>query len=405
MEYKKSLRGTSMSTKGIRLKAKVLLTLLPYLKPFNVTLIEPLDKIFKIGKILVTVYLLALCLKKVKLSKQIVFIICFCFSWLTTILVINKLGVQDIINNILSIIGLTMFYMAFRQKKNIFDYLIVFLRYISIIYILLYTITVITKKPLFVGTAVSYENTFLGSDNYSAFILIVLATIILTYDIYKYNKVKVLSYIIVGMGFADLLYQFSVTGFVSYFILITLFVIRQHKNLIKCITPKGVILLSIVIVFLIGYMDLSSIFSKTLTDLQKVGFNGRDYLWPDTVTAIMRKPLMGYGYVTDRLQRTWILNGANHAHNIVLEYLFSTGLIGSSFFILYLQNLFKGINYRDPVIKSLQFGLIAYLMCSIFDFYIGLIYFYLLLMMFGFARERAGCNQSVAFSHKGQKKC
>ena len=101
-----------------------------------------------------------------------------------------------------------------------------------------------------------------------------------------------------------------------------------------------------------------------------------------TITAIMKKPILGYGGLTEEQAGTWLIAGANHAHNFILQYPFSVGVIGTFFIILYFVKILKGsMQLSNQSCRVLLMCLSAFMICSFFDFYIGLIYFYLLLEM------------------------
>jgi len=147
--------------------------LLPYLKPYNITLIPALDYTFKVWKVLATAILLIkfFCGKK-KIHKPTFWLFGFLIIWVLS-LIINKGPISDYINNIMSIAGVTMLFEYYFGNDNFKNNIIETLYSISVWFIILNLYTVVLHHPFYAGGMKLYDNAnFLGGDNYSAFILI-----------------------------------------------------------------------------------------------------------------------------------------------------------------------------------------------------------------------------------------
>lgn len=242
-------------------------------------------------------------------------------------------------------------------------------------------ITALLGRPFFSSGMVLNDNAnFLGGDNYSAFILIVYAGLMFYYDENYMKTIRVQTWLFNMLGLLSLIVSFSLTGMISYGLLL-LAILYRYKTIIKSLlNSRNILFLGFIIVILISYFHIDKIISSFLYSIEKTGFNGRNFIWPLSIKAIAKKPLLGYGGLTQIQQETWVIAGANHTHNILLQFPFSVGLVGTGFFLMYIKCIFSGLNAkRNKKIAILLYTISAFLLCSIFDFYIGLVYMYLLL--------------------------
>jgi O-antigen ligase len=380
--------------------------LLPYLKPYNFTLIPWLDDIYKVWKVVVTLFILIefakeFIKKRRMIEKRTVFLWLFLFTWGISLLLngekqlILELGV-----NILSIFGVSVFFENIKNNQVYKKLVLQFLYVIAGSYSVLNLVVTILGHPFGAKDMVLGDNAnFLGGDNYSAFILITLCGVMFFYDDIYVNKIRIRTYFFSACGLMSLIIPFSLTGLIAYLFLIVLFCLRKNVTITKLFSRKNMLVLAVVITCLIAFFDLSQLFNGVLEVVGKTGFNGRDLIWPRAVTAIFKRPLVGYGAVGSELSANWeFLAGANHTHNVILEYPFSTGLIGTLFFIIYLFYVFKGIHRQiHCTVQPLLLTMSSFILCSIFDFYIGLIYFYLLLELIAFYKDE---NRGTATEYK-----
>lgn len=359
--------------------AEILFVFIPYLKPHNVTLIPQLDLIFKMWKIIATIWVITKIIRKKRISKKTLSILPFCIVWIVSMYINNSIS-KDVINGIMTILGIHMYYECYRENTYIYEKLVLCLGKIAKIYLICQTITMLLiDGPLF-GKVVGNmsDRFFLGGDNLSAFIMIVLTTVMFYSDEKKNNKITRLSWTIFIFEVISLVKQFAGAAMVSFLIFFVLVVFRNNKKIIKWITPMKMIIISIVFVGLVAYGDLASSMNGLLTKVGKVGFNGRTEIWFNATKAIMQKPLLGYGSVANTYMIENMLNHTNHTHSIVLEFLFETGIIGVITFGFYLKNNLKSIKNIN---KLLLIGISVYILNAIFDFYITSIYFYLLILI------------------------
>lgn len=362
--------------------------LIPYLKPYNVTLIPWLDDIFKIWKIIATLIVLFLFFykgKRIKLHN--VYLFGFLATWAVSIFFNH--APKELLNNILSIAGITLLFETFCKDRDFSQRVTTVIKNIAVCSIFLNFITVVQGYPFAAKNMELGDNAnFLGGDNYSAFILIVYCGFLLLYDIQRFGKFRLRTYVYSGIALLCLLITFALTGFLALFVLFFAVAVRNIKPFSSVFRTRNVLVVCFVFVIAVAYLHLDELLVTLLGGIGKTGFNGRNFIWPMAVDAILKKPLLGYGAVSPELAKTWLIAGANHTHNILLEYPFSTGIIGSAFLLAYLPSLqdFQML-WKNRESRILLCALSAYLFCSILDFYIGLIHFYLLLEMLNLYRR------------------
>ena len=357
---------------------EMFLIFLPYLKPHNITLIPQLDVLFKVWKILATVWLLIKLFQEKKLSIKFFLIIPFCFIWLFSMIINQSLSII-IINCLMTIIGLNIYYYLYKDDQNTFNVFVGNLSWIARIYLVCQIVTMLLiDGPLF-GTVVEngYDRYFLGGDNLSAFIMLVLTTIIFYSDYSKYNKISGFSWLLYALEYCCLIKYFVGAGIISFSFFFIAMLLKNNKTFVKWFTPSKVLLMGVVFICLVAFGNLSSLLNSLLQAANKGDFNGRTQIWAGAITAILKKPLLGYGSIEKESFIRQILYHANHSHNIVLEYLFEVGAVGVLSFCFYIK---RSIYKRKQDI-ILILGLSAYLINSFFDFYITSIYFYLLILL------------------------
>lgn len=356
------------------------LIIMPFLKPYNVTLIPMLDFIFKIWKVLSTIYIIcSFFSKKQRVCMTSIYLFLFCFIWMIS-LILNRGPIVDYCNNILAILGCRLLFETNKDNDQFKEKISKIIYKIGAVYMALNCMTAWIGHPFFAaGMKLDDNANFLGGDNYSAFILIVLCGLMFFYDIKYIKKIRLSTWIFNGIGFTSLLISFALTGIISYAFLMILILCANYKFVRELFNWKTILLISGFIVLLISYFHLDVVVSDLLGKVDKSGFNGRNMIWPRSIKAIENKFILGYGGLTAKQAETWIIAGANHTHNILLQIPFSTGIIGTFFFVMYLSLTLKNtMKNRDRAMNILFMTLSAFVLCSIFDFYMGLIYMYIL---------------------------
>lgn len=372
-----------MKSLSIEFKICIYLFLIFYLKPFNVSLIPLLDAIYKLGKLTLTLIILCMfILRKKRISINLLLCISFILIWaISTYFNTGSLGENAQV--LLSIIGLVVFFECFKNMPIAIDTIFEALYNISVCYILLNLLTIIIDKPLFADAIVSYEKYFLGSDNYYAFILLPLSGILFAHDFRLFSRIRSITWFWAIIGLLNLVLVVAYTGILAYLLFLFLVLFRNNKYLNKFFSVKVILVLMVLFLVAVVRFNLVYYLKDVLALIGKKGFSSREIIWPAVFNAFSSKWLLGYGVLTENQVNSYLLYGANHAHNFILELLLDTGVVGSIIMFVWIYKILKKDKYvqlnKDN--KVLIQCFVALLVCSFFDFYINLIYFYLLLQL------------------------
>lgn len=361
----------------------IFVVLITYLKPFNVSLIPTLNTLYSIAKIIATFVLLLYILNEnVTLTKASKWCLAFLGWW--TIAMLANGNMKNNIQTLLSILGILFLFNVMRRKPNGLNIILKYLSCISKVYILLQFYTIVVEHPVLAEAIVSFDKYFLGSDNYSAFILIALSGFIMSDAIMNKGKIKIWDYFFFGIAFLCLLIPKSWAGIFAYGAFMMLFFFRKLAFLKKMVNVRNVFIIIVLLLILVIGFNFQTHFEKILNMFGKVGMNSREIIWPKAIYAIMQKPILGYGMLTDNQISSYILYGTTHTHNIVLEFLMDSGIIGSFFAFMWFKSAVKVKKklLKSDVIMSLLYCIVAYLLCATLDFYIALIYFWVLIFLF-----------------------
>lgn len=354
-----------------------------YLKPFNASLIPSLNMIYSILKIIATICLLIYLLKeKIAISKSSKWCMAF-LAWWTISIVLNG----NLINNIqvlLSIWGMLLLFNIMQSRANGLVIIVKHLRQVAEVYLILQLYTVIVDHPIFAKANVSFDKYFLGSDNYSAFIIIPLVGFILTDTAIHKSTLGFKTWFFVVVGFLCLAIPQSWAGMIAYGVLIVLLIFNNYPYIRKIANMRNVCILGVGVLVLVMVFHIQNHIGNILNAMGKVGMSSREIIWPKAVAALLKRPLTGYGILTEDQISSYILYGASHTHNIILEFLFSSGIVGFYLASMWMKSALtiKRKYLKVKPIIYLLYCIIAYFVCGFFDFYISLIYFWILIMCF-----------------------
>ena len=307
-------------------------------------------------------------------------------------------NMKNHVQTLLSILGMLFLFNVMRRKPNGLNIILKNLSCISKVYILLQFYTIVVGHPVLAESIVSFDKYFLGSDNYSAFILIPLSGFILSDDLINERKIKIWDYFFFVIAFLCLLIPKSWAGIFSYSAFMLLSFFRKSNLLKKIVNVRSVFIIIILLLVLIIGFNFQTHFEKVLSTFGKVGMNSREIIWPNAIYAIMQKPILGYGMLTDNQISSYILYGTTHTHNIILEFLIDSGIVGSFFAFMWFKSAVtvKKRLLKNDVVIGLLYCIVAYLLCATLDFYIALIYFWVLIFLFDsiknaiYEREKQG---------------
>lgn len=355
----------------------IALAVISYLKPANVLLWPRINYIYALLKIVATAWILLEFLKQKKGISRIA-VECLLFLTIWAISIFRNNGtLGEYTQQIASIIGLLILFEVISTKERL-KYLISVVSTLGKIYFVFELVTIFTNKPLFAEITEGYDRYFLGSDNYSAFIMIPVCGFIIVNSLIKHGRITASTWSFAIAGFFALAIPFSVTAMISYGLLLIVVFLTVHHFTLKMVDYKKIIAITVVFLILVVRFSVQNRLMWLLGKIGKVGLNSRDIIWPRTVSAVMRKPLFGYGALSEAQKNSYLLYGAGHAHNFVLEFFLETGVIGTFVAMNWLFHSLKGIEKENSLaMKIWKLTLACYCICGMFDFYLGLIYFWL----------------------------
>ena len=354
-----------------------------------------LYKIINIIKVIVTIFIVYFAIvKKIKFSKLSIGLLIY-VVYLGIVTILNKenpivfLKVYALDLSIAMLVEL-VFKSEYKDK-----FIIYFSNYLFALIVL--NSSGIIGNLITTGKFVNPNNIYLlGQDN--RFILYIIPTLLGYYLRLqkvdeKSTKIKlILTYII---GLATLIILWSVTSFLA--LLLIGFVIcfnytLEHKKINIDIDVYTITTVIMVICILIVFFKIQNIFKDFIINVlhKSMTLSYRTILWDDAIEMLKENPvnmLFGFGYFDTTNTFTNIAKRVNHLHNIIMDPLFTGGIIG---LILYLINLFliqKSIDsIRKRIVKNnisvIFIGLLILLIFDTFEMYA--LYYFILFMLYNY---------------------
>lgn len=366
---------------------KILMTLLliPFFKPVGLECFGSINLIFKFYKFISIIYIIfaLIASKDYKVNKCFIALAVFWGIYIVNSAIYNTLDTQLIINAVISV--LIVQYLTIKFKKNkgflILDSLEIIFTILIIGQILSIFYINLTGHILFADIGNDYTY-FLGTDNYSAFSIFPMIVIII-YNNYLQNgkiwkgKGLYLLFAIMSAYF----FTNSVTAAFSFLLFLIILILYKYSSIIiKKISIKKIIIVLILLLILIEKFNIQNLFANFLINGAKkdLTLNSRTIIWKNAINLILKKPLLGYGTLSKAAINSYVLYGVEHAHNIILELLLRTGIIGFINYIIFLSGCFINRN-GEKNSNILRLGLIILLFLSFMDFYPSIICQYFLI--------------------------
>lgn len=234
------------------------------------------------------------------------------------------------------------------------------------------------------------EQTFLGYDNYAAYIILPMIAIKWAISILKKGKLDKSDWICWGGEFIYKAVYMSFNAIVGLVLFLIIYIAsRYHKKFKKFLKPQYAIIVVILLLFGIIKLHIHELFSGLFVAVGKgttLGF--RTVIWGKLVPKLGSIPIIGYGAVdsgffqdTIGLSSIWDVE-ANHAHNFILEIWFTTGIFGVILYIIFLwRNLKRASHLNMSYGLILLNGIVVYFLMGFIDGYPGITTFYTLLAM------------------------
>ena len=170
---------------------------------------------------------------------------------------------------------------------------------------------------------------------------IVISNLLVSKRLSKFNTV-----LVIIMAVSLLLTQKrSVIVVIFLILLFILIVLKNNKAVTKRAFKLLLALVAIAIVVVIVFPDVLRVFNRFFVD-DKLYLSGRNELWAYAKDMFLDRPLFGYGVGSYNIycNNMGYFSGALHAHNIYIQMLAETGIVGFMLFMVaFISSLLKTV--------------------------------------------------------------
>lgn len=355
-------------------------------KPAGLTKFVYINNFLKIIKGIALIYMTTKIIKNRKIKNYAFLVYYIIFG---SIYIINSVIYDteyfDTLNNFYSNLIL-MCYIHLEMnlnKRNLLNNLSLLFKIIIILQIISMIVIYTFKLDIFGNeSGIKY---FLGLDNYSAFVIIPMISVIFFRDELFEKEISNQNIILLALLNVCYFYTESVTAFIALFILLFCIIcLKNKKNILKYFSIRRIAILIAISTIMIITMNFQNLFSYLLENIMKKGItlNSRTIIWERTIDLIKNKPILGWGELSTIDIKNYVLYGAEHAHNVFLELLLRTGIIGTLAYITFIDkavsNVYKKENTKNEI-SILLIGIIAFEIISFMDCYLMMPYQYIVI--------------------------
>ena len=217
---------------------------------------------------------------------------------------------------------------------------------------------------------------FLFVDNGTALAVILFSLLTIIYSKITKNNIYYLGFILPIILF--FLVSSANLKFVTILIFASLIFSKLLKNRLSFITIISLMFLFLGTIFLSSYSGNENLILLIIGKLtnRDVTFTGRTYLWQKGIQLFLKNPLLGQGIgFVDHIK---IWNGYFTTHNLYIEYLVNSGIVGGILFGLVIFFVSKKIlnNYNNSTYADIMFIFIALLAYFFVEAGINIVYYF-----------------------------
>lgn len=221
--------------------------------------------------------------------------------------------------------------------------------------------------------------TVLGMDNYAAFSIVPMLSVIF-YTSYKTKgKIQKFDKLAFVSCMAAKIVTFSFTAIIAMAVMAVVIYFSMHtKQIRKIISPQFIICMVVVLIIGVVYFRMDERIDLLFAGTGK-GISNRALIWKQTLKSLSQSPIIGYGYTSgDQFKKiTGFYHVAwestqTHPHNYILEILFCTGGVGLLVYGGVFSQLVKAIrrNIQNKITAVVLGGVVGFLVLAIPDGYI-----------------------------------
>lgn len=355
-------------------------------KPHVVSRLPELDLIWDITVVLCFIYFTIYLFSKHLAVKSDILLALFCLLYCVITFFYSP---ENILGSISSCIRVWLAFSCIRlfvkkEKKST-------LRIIAVVFsIELYIEFFVSVSNLLFMFLGDPRFSLLGYDNYSIFAIAPMLVVLFSIDYLQHERYSANSILLFSLMFVEKLATLAVTSIVVLFLVaVALYLIKRKNRLKSFFNHKSGFIILVSLSLLIVVFHAQDIFSPLFELMGKDStISGRTAIWDATLNSILSSPIWGHGrqspesflFITGLplFERSW-----GHAHNGILELLFTVGCIGLVLYIAFLASVFASRKSSgadlSQVREILLVGVFAYALLMFTDSYFFLTPFYCLL--------------------------
>lgn len=256
-------------------------------------------------------------------------------------------------------------------------------------------------KPLFVDG----EMSIMGYANYATFMIIPMCTVVLYASTVIYGRIHFFDITVLILEMISKIVVDSTTAVIAFAIfLLILLCTRYYKKILKILSPKFFFCVIALFMVSIVFFQIQNLFLPIFVMLGKdPTLSYRTVIWNKTMNAIIQNPLFGYGKLSGDQYKTivgfsliWDTE-ASHPHNLILDIVMCTGIVGLAIYIFYMFKCIRRIKSIDlnRGRNILAIGLICYFILGFADGYYTVPIIYIVCTIIGIEYKRSMKRRTV----------
>lgn len=348
--------------------SKLLLALffLVLVEPAYFITIGSIHHIYIVGKILILIFVSAMTIltieKEKKISKELIWIVCF-YGAILFSTVINSGEVQDYIISICSSLAICLIFNLWLKKNP--DTLLDSFKILDI-YIYINLVTIIMYPHGMYNSGLFNESWFLGFKNPQIRTILPILCIALIRSYRQRSKISLLTKILVVCSAITMILNGSSTGLVGivFFILLIFLFHKKYKRIPRVFNLFMVTVITIGLFVGIILFRIQEMFSFLIVGIlgKDLSFTNRAGIWNTAIQVIKQKILFGYGYLKDSDYAALLnFSAATHPHNYILYIAMSGGVLLVMIWLIGILRTSKKLNNN---ISSVYGKIILFTLCS-----------------------------------------
>lgn len=361
--------------------------LAPFCKPVAIDTYPLLNRLFQLWKLAALVYLAVALLTTyvpTKPKKKPAGILGLCVFWL--IYFLNCLRVGADVVTVGTAAAASIFILLLVSFEIRIGNGMLLLRAMSCLFTLciaahILSVLLVRADLLAFGDGTDKTYFLFGYDNYSAFFLYPMLSVILFYRSLRYGRIGLPGWVLMAAVVLTYIYTASMTAAGAGVLMIGLFLLRRYwGKLRKLLQMRWILAAMAVFLVLVCVFQVQNLLASLLDSMNKgVTLNSRTIIWDMALDLIAERPIFGHGSFAAEQINSYILYGTTHAHNLLLEILLRAGVVGGAAYLLFLCGFVRPGRYRKLFRSKaaiLVVGLLEQALLFFMDFYPNILVFY-----------------------------